>query len=76
MIDLASTGGVLHAVGIVVICILLTLAYYLAVALVVAPRTVARKLLSLVRALLGRTKRIPGAPAARREPARPSREGA
>jgi hypothetical protein len=76
VIHLASIGGVLHALGIVVICILLTLAYYLAVALLVAPRAVARKLLSLLRALLRRAQRIPGAPSPRRGSARPSRGSA
>jgi hypothetical protein len=75
VIQQASIGGVLHAVGIVMICIALTLAEFLAVALLVAPRTVARKLLSLLRALLGRARRILGAPSRRREPARSSQEG-
>ena len=72
----ASIGGVLDAVEIVMICIALTLAEFLAVALLVAPRTVAGKLLSLLRALLRLAARIVRAPSPPREPARPSREGA
>jgi hypothetical protein len=71
----ASFSGFLHSVEIVGICILLTLAEFLAVALLVAPRAVARKLLSPMRALVRRAQRILGAPSPRREPARPSREG-
>ncbi|HEY1593741.1 MAG TPA: hypothetical protein VGF81_18225 [Solirubrobacteraceae bacterium] len=75
MIDQASIGDVLHAVGIVMICVALTLAEFLAVALLVAPRAVARKLLSLLRAFLRRAAWIVRAPSPTREPARPSREG-
>jgi hypothetical protein len=71
----ASIGGVLHAAGIVMICLALTLAEFLAVALVTAPRTVARKLFSPLRALLRRAQRIGRAQSAPREPTRPSREG-
>jgi hypothetical protein len=76
VIDQASISGVLHGVEIVMICIALTLAELLAVALLVAPRTVARKLLSLLRALLRRAARAVRALAPPREPARPTREGA
>lgn len=65
----ASFSGFLHAFEIVLICMLLTLAEFVAVALLVAPRAVARKLLSPVRALLRRARRIRGAP--RREPSPP-----
>jgi hypothetical protein len=75
VIDQATIGGVLHAMGIVMICVALTLAEFLAVALLVAPRTVARKLLSLLRALLRRAARIVRAPSTPRDPAHPSREG-
>jgi hypothetical protein len=75
VIDQASIGGVLHAVGIVMICVALTLAEFLAVVLLVAPRIVARKLLSLLRALLRRAARSVRAASPPREPARPSREG-
>jgi hypothetical protein len=75
VIDQGSIGGVLQAVGIVMICVALTLAEFLAVALLVAPRTVARKLLSLLRAFLRRAARSVRAPSRPREPARPSREG-
>ena len=71
VIDQATIGGVFQAVGMVMICVALTLAEFLAVALLVAPRTVARKLLSLLRALLRRAGRIARAPS----PPRPSREG-
>lgn len=60
----------------VLVCILLTLAEFSAVALIVAPRAIARKLLSLLRTLVRRAQRITGAPSPRRKPARPSREGA
>ena len=59
-----------------VVCILLALAEFLAAVLIVAPRAIARKLVSLLRALLRRAQRIAGAPSPRRKPARPSREGA
>jgi hypothetical protein len=75
VIEQASIGGVLHAVGIVLICAALTLAELLAVALLIAPRTVARKLLSLLRGLLRRLARVVRAPSPPRKPARPSREG-
>jgi hypothetical protein len=71
----ASFSGFLHSFEIVVICILLTLAEFVAVALLVAPRAVARKLLSPMRALLWRARRILVARSPRREPARPSRRG-
>jgi hypothetical protein len=71
----ASFSGFLHSFEIIVICMLLTLAEFVAVALLVAPRAVARKLLSPVRALVLRARRILGARSPRREPARPSREG-
>jgi hypothetical protein len=67
----ASFSGFLHSFEIVVICTVLTLAEFVAVALLVAPRAVARKLLSLVR----RARRIFVARSPRREPARPSQEG-
>ena len=63
------------AVKIVMICVGLTLADFLVVALLAAPRTIARKLLSLLRALLGHAARMVRAPSAPRGPARPSREG-
>jgi hypothetical protein len=71
----ASFSGFLHSLEIVVICMLLTLAEILAVALLVAPRAVARKLLSPARALVRRARRLLGAPSTHRQPARPSREG-
>jgi hypothetical protein len=71
----ASFGGFLHSFEIVVIRMLLTLAEFFAVALLVAPRAVARKLLSPVRALLRRAQGILGARSPRQELARPSREG-
>jgi hypothetical protein len=75
VIYLASASGFLHSFEIVVICIVLTLAEFVAVALLVAPRAVARKLLSLMRALGRRARRILVVRSPRREPARPSREG-
>jgi len=71
----ASISGFLHSVEIVVICILLTLAEFLAVALLIAPRAVSRKLLSLLRALVRPGRRTLGAPSPRHEPPRPSQEG-
>jgi hypothetical protein len=71
----ASFSGLLHSFEIVVICMVLTLAEFVAVALLVAPRAVARKLLSPVRALLRRARQIVDARSPRREPARPYREG-
>jgi hypothetical protein len=67
----ASFSGFLHSFEIVVMCMVLTLAEFVAVALLVAPRTVARKLLSLVRP----ARRILVARSPRRDPARPSPEG-
>ena len=64
VMSVASISGFLHSVEIVVICILLTLAEFLAVALLVAPRAVSRKLLSLLRALCG----LGGEPPVRRRP--------
>ena len=72
----AATSGVLHAVWTVVICIVLVLLELLAVALLVAPRAVTRKLISLLGALARRGLRIFRPPSPRLEPARPSREGA
>jgi hypothetical protein len=71
----ASFSGFLHSLEIVVICMLLTLAEILAVALLVAPRAIARKLQSAARALVRRARRILRGPSPHREPARPSRDG-
>jgi hypothetical protein len=71
----ASIDGLLNAVRTVAICILLTLAEFLLVALLVAPKATARRLLALLRARVRPAQRIRGAPPMRRESARPSREG-
>ncbi|MGZ6589985.1 MAG: hypothetical protein ACXVHX_37765, partial [Solirubrobacteraceae bacterium] len=73
MIYEAATSGVLHAVWTVVICIVLVLLELLAVALLVAPRAVTRKLISLLGALARRGLRIFRPPSPRRQPARPTR---
>jgi hypothetical protein len=58
-----------------VLCILLTLAELLIVALIVAPRRVAGKLLSVLRALTERAATLLGAGRPRGQPGHPSREG-
>jgi hypothetical protein len=68
----ANLHGVLHALWDVVVWILVVAAEFLVTALVVAPRAVSRKLLSLVRALVSRTRRTLRDLLPRRGPAHPS----
>jgi hypothetical protein len=65
-----------QAVLTVSVCILLVAIELFVVALVVAPRWVARKLVSLLGAVAHRAQQVRGLASARREPARPSRERA
>jgi hypothetical protein len=68
--------GFLHAVWTVIVWILLVVLELFVAALIVAPRWVARKLATLLRAPARRVQRVRHRPAPRREAARPSREGA
>jgi hypothetical protein len=68
--------GFLHTVWTVVAWILLVVLELFVAALIVAPRRVARKLATLLRAPARRVQRVLRRPAPRREAARPSREGA
>jgi hypothetical protein len=76
VIYLASIHAVLHALLTPLIYVLLMAAELFVIALIVAPRWVARKLLALLRApaRLARHHRRPTPPP--QEPARVSREGA
>jgi hypothetical protein len=76
VIYLASIHGFLQALWTVVICILLVAAELFVVALIVAPRWVAGKLLALLHAPARRARRHRRPATPRREPARASREGA
>jgi hypothetical protein len=68
-------SGFLHALWIVVLCTVLVMAEVLVVAFAIAPRFVARKLGSLLRALVRRAERVLGILSPRGDPARPFREG-
>jgi hypothetical protein len=72
----AAISGVLQAFWTVVICVFLVALELLAVALLVAPRAVMRKLISLVGALARRGLRGVRPSSPRHELTRPSREGA
>jgi hypothetical protein len=65
-----------QAVLTVSVCILLVAIELFVVALIVAPRWVARKLVSLLGAVGHRAQQVRGLASTRREPARPSRERA
>jgi hypothetical protein len=71
----ATLSPFFHAVWTVLVCILLVLAELFAVALLVAPRAVLRKLWSLLRAGFGRVWRAPSLRQAHRHPAHPSGGG-
>jgi hypothetical protein len=72
----AAIHGFLQALWTVVVCVLLVGLELLVTALIVAPRWVARKLVSLLRAPAQRAQRVLGRSSPRSEAARPSREGA
>jgi LPS O-antigen subunit length determinant protein (WzzB/FepE family) len=72
----AAIHGFLQTLWTVVVCILLVALELLVVALIVAPRWVARKLVSLIRAPARRAQRVLRRSSPRREASRPSREGA
>ncbi|MGZ6652187.1 MAG: hypothetical protein ACXVHB_32780 [Solirubrobacteraceae bacterium] len=72
----AAMHGFLHAVWTVVVWILLVVLELFVAALIVAPRWVARKLATLLRAPARQVQRVLRRPSPRREAARPSREGA
>jgi hypothetical protein len=50
----ASSSSPLQTIKVIVICILLVVLEFLGVALLIAPRATARKLISALRALIGR----------------------
>jgi hypothetical protein len=68
--------GFLHAMCTIVVWILLVGLELFVTALIVAPRWVARKLATLLRAPARRVQRVVRRPSPPREAARPSREGA
>jgi hypothetical protein len=72
----AAIHDFLHAVWTVVVCVLLVVLELFVTALIVAPRWVARKPATLLRAPAPRVQRVLRRPLPRREAARPSREGA
>jgi hypothetical protein len=72
----AATHSFLQALLTVVVCILLVALELFVAALIVAPRWVGRKLVSLLRAPAQRTQRVLRPSLRQREAPRPSREGA
>jgi hypothetical protein len=68
--------GFVQTMWTVVVCVLLVQLELLVAALIVAPRWVARKLATLLRARARPAQRVLRRPSPRREAARPSREGA
>jgi hypothetical protein len=68
--------GFLHAMWTVVVSILLVVLELFVAALIVAPRWVARKLATLIRAPARQVQRVLRRPSPRRAGAHPSREGA
>jgi hypothetical protein len=74
VIHVAAISGAWQTLWNITMAILLTLVELLLTALVVAPRYVARRLVSLVRAPLQRLERTLTVLLPRREPAHPSRD--
>jgi hypothetical protein len=64
-----AASSPLQTIKVIVICIFLVVLEFLCVALLIAPRATARKLISALRALIGRVT-------ARRERPAPSRDSA
>ena len=63
----------LDAIRVIIICVVLVLLELAVAALIVAPRAMARKLISALRALKERAKRVLAAAWSRRGSAHPSR---
>jgi hypothetical protein len=73
MLHLAASGP-WQTIKVIVICIFLVVLEFLGVALLIAPRATARKLVSALRTLVGRVTARQQRPAASRGSARTSRQ--
>jgi hypothetical protein len=70
-----AASSPLQTIKVILICIFLVVLEFLAVALLIAPRATARKLISALRALIGRVTARQERPAPSRGPAQPSGRG-
>jgi len=70
-----AASSPLQTIKVILICILLVVLEFLGVALLIAPRATARKLISVLRALIGRVTARQQQPTPSRGSAQPSRRG-
>jgi hypothetical protein len=70
-----AASSPLQTIKVILICILLVVLEFLGIALLIAPRATARKLISVLRTLIGRVTARQERPAPSRGSAQPSRRG-